>query len=189
MKTAKEKFNMQLLPQEHGFDQPLGLLSDCHRRVERFLQTLSRVAQDCPDDVLPPKYEEGLRSALDYFRDAAPKHTQDEEDSLFPRIAHSREAALVIERLESEHDFADPLHHEIDRLGRLWLAQTRLNSEQRSQFLECVQSLISLYKEHIRIEDEELFPLAATLLDPAALEDIGTEMAARRGLERREEDL
>ena len=31
-------------PPEHGFDQPLGLLSDCHRRIEHFLFVLSTIA-------------------------------------------------------------------------------------------------------------------------------------------------
>ena len=30
---------------EHGFDRPLGLLSDCHRRIERFLEMLQKVAE------------------------------------------------------------------------------------------------------------------------------------------------
>ena len=30
---------------EHGFDEPLGLLSDCHRRIERFLGVLAAVAR------------------------------------------------------------------------------------------------------------------------------------------------
>jgi hypothetical protein len=28
---------------DHGFDHPLGLLSDCHRRIEGFLDVLVRV--------------------------------------------------------------------------------------------------------------------------------------------------
>jgi len=31
---------------DHGFDEPLGLLSDCHRRIERFLRALLTVSRD-----------------------------------------------------------------------------------------------------------------------------------------------
>ena len=31
---------------EHSFEQPLGLLSDCHRRIELFLGVLTRIAED-----------------------------------------------------------------------------------------------------------------------------------------------
>jgi hemerythrin-like domain-containing protein len=175
---------LQLLPHEHSFDEPLGLLSDCHRRVERFLGVLDIVGRDAPTDTLPTKFEEGLRAALDYFRDAAPLHTQDEEDSLFPRITHSAEAADIIERLETDHQFTDSFHAGVESLGRTWLEQGLLSSEQRGQFMNCVQTLRKLYQEHIRVEDEELFPLAATLLDNFAIEEIGIEMAARRGLDK-----
>jgi hypothetical protein len=30
---------------DHGFDEPLGLLSDCHRRIEDFLQVLITLAE------------------------------------------------------------------------------------------------------------------------------------------------
>lgn len=173
---------MQLLPHEHGFDQPLGLLSDCHRRVERFLTILDRVGKESPDDSLPDQYREGLNTALNYFRDAAPKHTRDEEDSLFPRIQHSSEAKAIMERLESEHQFADLFHAELEEMGRRWLTQGALAPRSRRRFCECTEKLLKLYAEHIRVEDEELFPLAATLLSPDAIAAIGREMAARRGL-------
>lgn len=173
---------MQLLPREHGFDQPLGLLKDCHLRVERFLRVLKIVVQEAPDNWLPTQYEEGLRSALDYFRDAAPKHTQDEEESLFPRICQNPEALRIIRRLESEHAFSEPYHQEIEELGRRWLSQGCINGSRRCRFMECVTELIALYQEHIRIEEEELFPLAAAILDEQAIKAIGQEMATRRDL-------
>ena len=30
---------------DHGFDEPLGLLSDCHRRIEHFLSHLIALAR------------------------------------------------------------------------------------------------------------------------------------------------
>ena len=174
---------MQLLPREHGFDQPLGLLSDCHRRVERFLKILEIVGQEAPENWLPTQYDEGLHNALNYFRDAAPKHTRDEEDSLFPRIAHNQRASEIIERLESEHALSEPDHQEVEELGRRWLSQGHLSVAQRRRFAECVTKLIVLYQDHIRIEDEELFPLAATILDEPSIKAIGQEMAVRRDLD------
>lgn len=173
---------MQIIKKEHGFDEPLGLLSDCHRRIERFLAILQKVASDAPPESLPTKYREGLQTALDYFDQAAPKHTRDEEDSLFPRISGDLEASQVIARLEADHLASEPLHHTVDCLGRLWLKAGLLEGTQRSVFQESVEQLLELYREHIRIEDEELFPLAASLLDQSALREVGGEMAARRGL-------
>jgi hypothetical protein len=47
-----------------------------------------------------------LNAALTYFRNAAPKHTSDEEESLFPRLRASEAAIECLERLESDHQTA-----------------------------------------------------------------------------------
>ena len=65
--------------------KPMALLSDCHRRIEMFLGVLHGIAQ--PENRLLTKDEQGsLEKALNYFHDAAPKHTADEELSLFPGL-------------------------------------------------------------------------------------------------------
>jgi Hemerythrin HHE cation binding domain len=77
---------VQIGAKNHEYSEPLGLLSDCHRRIEMFLVSLSAIAKVAG----PPLNDEGrraLENALRYFREAAPKHTADEEQSLFPRLS------------------------------------------------------------------------------------------------------
>jgi hypothetical protein len=71
---------VQIGAQAHNFSDPTGLLSDCHRRIEKFLRVLEGVASVI-DHPLPEEFRAALKSALRYFREAAPKHTADEEDS------------------------------------------------------------------------------------------------------------
>src|SRR5688572_30670201 len=108
------------------FAQPLELLSDCHRRVERFLPALIIVSQQCKGGPLNPLQRTELETALRYFREAAPKHTADEEESLFPRMGAlgTEEVKLALERissLESEHQVAKGAHAIVERLGESWL--------------------------------------------------------------------
>ena len=63
----------------HNFSDPTGLLSDCHRRIEMFLRVLEGVALVI-DRPLTGESRSALESALRYFREAAPKHTADEEE-------------------------------------------------------------------------------------------------------------
>src|SRR5690606_31654613 len=91
---------------EHGFDQPLGLLQDCHRRIEKFLGVLLRITRETHGSELSEEYAEALAASLRYFRNAAPWHTRDEEESLFPRMRVRPEpsvadALAMIARLES----------------------------------------------------------------------------------------
>jgi hemerythrin-like domain-containing protein len=170
---------------EHDFHDPIGLLGDCHRRIEAFLALFLKVARDAPEAGLPDAYETALRRAVTYFREAAPKHTQDEEESLFPVLgARLGEEALQghVAHLQAEHELADELHSRVDLLAERWLSSGQISVEDRATLLGMLERLEGLYEHHIRYEDEVLFPLAARELDADQLERIGVEMAGRRGL-------
>jgi hemerythrin-like domain-containing protein len=170
---------------ESDFTDPIGLLGDCHRRIEMFLNVLVRVAEQARGETLNEEQRGALETALRYFRDAAPKHTADEEESLFPRLrrlesAEARALLARIESLEEEHGCADRSHAEVDSLGREWLRDGRLNEEQASRLLTVLMQLRDLYRHHISTEDNEIFPAAAAILSPSDRKAIGEEMAARR---------
>lgn len=170
---------------ENDFDNPLGLMSDCHRRIEGFLAALLRVSREAGDHSLEPAYREALARSLRYFREAAPQHTLDEECSLFPRLRQTRcgrRALSRVERLEVEHTRAESWHAQVERLGQRWLGDGRLPGSERQELVAVLEDLRELYERHIRVEDEELFPLAARLLSSEQLRDIGHEMAQRRGI-------
>lgn len=171
---------------DHGFDEPLGLLSDCHRRIERFLGVLLTVAGERSGAELAQADREALSVALHYFRAAAPKHTADEEQSLFPRLrgagGHARAALEALDRLEADHRAADEHHAAVDALGHRWLAQGTLAADDAAALREHLHALRTIYEAHIALEDSQLFPAAAAVLAPADIEAIGREMAERRGV-------
>ena len=172
---------------EHGFDEPLGLLSDCHRRIERFLGVLARVAGDARGGALNGEQRKALDIALRYFREAAPKHTADEEESLFPRMraCAGREAEQALDRvaaLEADHRRAEQLHAEVEALFNAWRDQGRLTSGPDARLRDAIEELQQIYGDHIRTEDEYVFPLAGRALDREAQLAIGREMAERRGV-------
>jgi len=149
-----------------------------------FLGSLVQVAP-LLEKPLDAEARSAMETALRYFREAAPKHTADEEDSLFPRLRRMHnpevEAALeTLDPLERDHRRADSLHAQVDRLGRNCLAAGSLSSEDARQFARAVTELASIYKEHIRIEDELVFPVAGKVLSSSEKAAIAAEMAARR---------
>jgi hemerythrin-like domain-containing protein len=168
----------------HSFSDPTGLLSDCHRRIESFIGSLQAVAKVI-DRPLTAEAGRALDSALRYFSEAAPKHTADEEESLFPRLRRIHHpdvqpALSSLEALEKDHRWAEPLHAEVERLGKQYLSEGSLSQAEVEAFRDAVTRLASMYRQHIRIEDIAVFPVAARLLSPADQAAIGAEMAARR---------
>jgi hemerythrin-like domain-containing protein len=174
---------------ESDFTDPIGMLGDCHRRIEMFLNVLVRVAEQAHGEALDEEQRGALETALRYFREAAPKHTADEEESLFPRLrqiesADMRALLARIESLEEEHVCADRSHGEVDDLGRSWLRDGTLPPEQASRLLTLLVQLRDLYRHHIATEDNEVFPAAAAALSAADRQVIGGEMASRRSISR-----
>ena len=181
-----QRMPIQIGTKAKHFSDPTGLLSDCHRRIEMFLGTLGAAA-DLSGRQLRDDERRALEAALRYFREAAPKHNADEEESLFPRLraVSTPEVGLVLEkisRLEQEHHWAAPLHSEVDRLGQLWLCDGQLSGDQAQAFRVAIGELDSMYRTHIEYEDQVLFPLATRILTPAQQADMAQEMAKRRNL-------
>jgi hemerythrin-like domain-containing protein len=192
--SSKEGAEMpvQIGAKVHDFSDPTGLLSDCHRRIEMFLGSLESVAKMI-DRPFTEEAGRMLDLALHYFRESAPKHNTDEEESLFPRMRRIQdpriESALAkLEGLEKDHRRAAPLHAEVDRLGRIFLSRRKLSETEVAGFRRAISDLAAMYREHIRVEDEAVFPAAAMLLPDEDRAAIGREMAARREIQFSGED-
>lgn len=170
-----------------GFDEPLRLLSDCHRRIERFLGMLLRVASERRGTTLDAEHRRALEAALQYFRTAAPRHAQDEEESLFPRLRRVQDervqgALEQIECLESDHRIASGVHEDVENLAHRWLKRGQLEPRYSMCLLVLLHLLQRLYMQHIDMEDRTVFSLAGQVLHADEIEAIGREMADRRGL-------
>src|SRR5579864_3932963 len=129
---------------ESSFGDPLGLLSDCHRRIERFLAVLVKICDASKGGELKAGERASLETALVYFRNAAPKHTSDEEDSLFPRLRASGEAKAALdclEKLEGDHDMARRDHEAVDSLGMRWLGQGQLREQDAREMSQALGRL------------------------------------------------
>ena len=175
---------VQIGAKSHTFSDPIGLLSDCHRRIEMFLGALLKVAV-LIDHEPDAETRRALENAMRYFRESGPRHTADEEESLFPRLrklqcAGLQQAMLNMESLENEHKLAERLHAEVDRLGAKYLDLGQLAPPEVGAFRDAVSQLSSMYREHIRLEDEVLFQFAAKMLPESDKNAVSTEMAARR---------
>lgn len=175
--------------QESDFTDPIGMLGDCHRRIERFLAVLQKLAADRRGAALSEAERAALSTSLRYFRESAPNHTADEEKSLFPRMRQSgaEEIQALLQRidsLEGDHQTAEKAHREVDVLGQVWLSSGTLPPEDASQLSALLEQLSALYARHIAMEDQEVFPTAARLLSASDCQLMGQEMAARRGLQK-----
>ncbi len=95
----------------------------------------------------PVEQRDAIETALRYFREAAPKHVADEEDSLFPRMraAQHREVLSDLDELHSDHLTVAENHSAVEKLFRRWLTDGVLPSPDHARLVSLLQSLQETY--------------------------------------------
>ena len=170
---------------DQGVEAPFGPLREGHRRIEGLLSRLVTVADGRRGGALAEPDREALTTGLHYFRTVLPRHSADEEQSLFPRLRASgdpqaKTAIRMVERLEADHRVAEDHHDAVDALGCRWLRDGTLSAGDARALRDHLVALERLYRRHIGVEDQELFPIARRVLTAAELGAIRHEMATRR---------
>ncbi len=165
-------------PAAPGYDDPLGMLSACHRRIERQLGILARLQRHLPEHGCDADARAAARGILRYFDTAAVNHHADEEASIFPRlIAATASAAALVADLDADHRLLAARWRHVRPLLAAIAAGARANLAPRE-----VAELRRAYDAHIGREESELIPLAKTAIDRPTLVVVGHEMARRRGV-------
>lgn len=166
-----------------GFEAPLEMLAACHGRVERQCATLRRLADHLPMHGADAQAREAATAVMRYFDTAAVHHHDDEERDLFPALLEAMAGSDAV----CLRELTEALRDDHRRLADLWQAVRRglagvAAGDAKAFDAAQAQALVDAYRRHIEREDAELLPMAARLLDDAALQAIGEAMRARRGL-------
>jgi hemerythrin-like domain-containing protein len=167
---------------DSGFDDPIGMLADCHRRIEHFLQILCLVADRAAGRAMTHDETAAVQASLQYFRVGGQRHNADEEESLFPRLRQScgSEDSRDIAGLENDHQSASILHSAVEKLYESWIKSGSLSEHDQQQLSSTTRQLQELYQQHIQLEEQVVFPRAAKILDAESIAAIGQEFRARR---------
>lgn len=164
-----------------GFEQPFAMLEACHERVLRTLALLERLQNHVCEKGADESARQAALDVLRYFDIAAPLHHEDEELHVFPPLlAHGTpELQALVQRLQQDH-----VHMVADwaaaRIPLRALARGEIQlfaPEEESLFARFVQR----YAAHIQGEEGQAYPAAMGLVEPHAQEQMGREMAHRRG--------
>lgn len=174
-------------PHIPDFTNPLGLLVHCHERIEAQLCSLEWAAEilRARDTQSLPRGFLAVDVARTHFAIAGVKHTEDEEVSLFPRLREQgssagQEALAAMSELESQHRSAERLHAEFDELVGNLRRDGSAEEKELDRFGDMVAELTALYRPHILLENNLVFPVAARVLPVSAIQALGEEMRSRR---------
>lgn len=171
------------------FTDPLGLLVHCHVKIELQLEALEKAVRMLANDdgEATPFAMAIIAAARSHFSGPAVRHTADEEVSLFPRLrrfASDSENGLLaaLKVLEGQHQNLDVVHAKFDELIDLAGPEPEPGQLDVDELELTVGELLGIYRPHIQMENEIVYPEAARILSPAEILAVGQEMRARRGL-------
>lgn len=166
-----------------GFDEPFAMLDACHDRVRRSLDLLARLRAYLRDRGCDESARQAARDVLRYFDIAAPLHHEDEELHVFPPLLAMHadvDLANLVRQLQRDHV------QMAERWGEARAALQDMAEGQIQAFTlgqeAALDRFVECYAEHLRHEDESIYPAARALLDMQAQQTMGQEMARRRGV-------
>lgn len=164
-----------------SFDHPLEMLHACHGKIKRQLNTLQKLATHLPVHGCDQQVKQAAQGILRYFDTAGQFHHQDEEENLFPTllaldVAEKAQVQALVDNLLAQHVVMFAAWDEV-RAVLVKLAEA-VNTPLPDALVE---KLVASYTPHIAFEEAELLPLAARLLSPEQIMELGKSMAARRG--------
>ena len=161
-----------------GFDAPFEMLDACHQRVERMLVLLGRLSAHLVAQGADEQAQQAARDVMRYFDLAAPHHHEDEERHVLPRLRECGHAALA-ERVLREH--AKMAAAWADVRGVLQGIEQGLSPADGVATAQQWLAFAALYREHIALEERDVFPLAREHTGADGLRAMADEMARRRG--------
>jgi hemerythrin-like domain-containing protein len=167
---------------------PLRHLVACHDRIEEQLQILEKAIPLVRSDSETKRREarESLDKALAFLDAMGYLHTQDEEESVFPRLlaASGDDRSVLTElttMLESQHREKEAIFAKLAATVEGFPASPAPPSaEQASRFEGLVSNLVDLYRVHIMVENQRLISLAEDHLKQAELSEMLREFLDRR---------
>ena len=153
---------------------PVERLDRSHRRLEeRLAELVSCAALIAEGKDLAASWE-AAKDVLAYLERAGVRHEEDEEETVFPRLAAFATLRPLLKDLRAEHRSQ---RKHIGELAKLVKAPKQAGAS--SKLSRVAAKLEESYTAHIRREDKELLPAIKRHLGDSTAE-MAAEMAARR---------
>jgi hemerythrin-like domain-containing protein len=168
-----------------GWENPFDMLRACHEKVQRMLRLLLRLQSYLRTQGNDAQAQQAAVDCMRYFDLAAPLHHQDEELHVFPMTAVAEDKSVrdASAQLIAQHRAMESAWSTL-RSDLLILVQAEPPSTGFSNLNEgSVAAFVALYKQHIAIEEDLIYPYVELQASPQDILHMGREMAARRGAE------
>ena len=156
----------------------LTIIRDEHAALAAMLRSLPMLLREYRRSGRPPDFEV-LRAMLFYIDEFPERlHHTKETDLLFPALRRrSEEAREVLDRLDRDHARGEASIRELEHALLAWEV---LGEPRRAAFEEAVERYIAFYLDHMRVEEQQVLPLAERVLTADDWSTLDAAFAANR---------
>jgi hemerythrin-like domain-containing protein len=160
------------------FPETLRVIRDEHLALSAMLQSLHLMIRQGPESDAR-RFFDTVRAMLFYIDEFPERlHHPKESDLLFPRVARRAPQTLhAITRLEQDHLQGEAAVRELQHLLLAW---ELLGESRRADFTEAYTRYATFYREHMRLEETEILPVAEQCLDADDWRELDQAFAANR---------
>lgn len=165
-----------------------GMLIECHARIRHFSEMALRLATN--PSTRPTEVASATEALCRYFTVALPLHEADENDSIHPRLtaitrdiqsdSFAQAASAACDAMVEQHKAIDVI---LEQLVSIWKSLQKTPekaAELSTEMLALSTKLKGLFQDHLKLEEETVFPAIEKLLPPQELEALLFEMKKRR---------
>lgn len=161
----------------------MGTLLSCHQKIRHFTE-VSRTLGEGPKHP-PAEVAAAAASVIRYFTEALPKHSDDEDLSIAPRLlakALSSEERAAVEAMRAEHPRIHAALHDLMPHWTIVRQTPEALAREAPAIAEGTARLTMLWDAHLSREEALVFPAMERLLSAEELAEIHAEMRARRAV-------
>ena len=159
------------------------MLLACHQRIRSFTEIAMRLTE--VDSSRPEEIANAAAAVHRYYSIALPLHEADENESVYQRLWRKLDVAVERASLQAMVDQHGPIDEVVARLVPRW-SEVAKDPEKLAAFADDLRrdsrTLHELWREHLALEEEIVFPLIHARLTATDVAEIHAEMKERRGI-------
>jgi hemerythrin-like domain-containing protein len=165
-----------------GFDRPLDLIRQTHRRLEQRCALMQRLVGHLQEKGCDADARATAGHIVRFFDEDVTRHHEDEDQEFYQAVAEAAPAksrpviAKLVADLRREHDQLQAVWRDVLRPQLTGIMAGRVQALSRQAVDRCE----TLYVSHVEREEQILLPIAEKHLSDARIEQLGRGMADRR---------
>jgi len=161
-------------------EDAVDLLIGCHQRIRHFTDLAAKLAHGL--GVSPNEVREAAASVHRYYSLSLPLHEADEDQTLHPRLNAVADEPLrhALLAMGDQHQAIDELIERLLPLLTLVRNNPSVIGEVGGEMCSVTKALDEVFRGHLQMEEEAIFPAIRNLLPDAVCQEMLREMQARR---------